>query len=48
MLPLDPVQAVKDGNFNDVEVLYWYNADEGTLFIPDGTNEREYKTVAAR
>jgi para-nitrobenzyl esterase len=48
VLPKDPIAALKEGNFNKVNLLIGFNRDEGTLFIPDATDANTYKSIAAR
>lgn len=42
VLPEDPYDCIKSGDFNDVDVLMGYNTDEGTTFIPEGISEQAY------
>lgn len=42
ILPEDPYDRIKTGNFNAVPVLMGYNTDEGTTFIPEDTSEQAY------
>ncbi|MDR2807687.1 MAG: carboxylesterase family protein [Spirochaetaceae bacterium] len=48
VLPKDPVTALKEGNYNKVNLLIGFNHDEGSLFIPAATDNNSYKTLAAR
>lgn len=47
-LPTDPVAALRNGNFNQVNLLVGFNHDEGSLFIPVTADTGSYKTLAAR
>ena len=47
VMPKDPVGALKNGDFNKVDILYGYNKDEGSLFAND-ISEPEYKTIVHR
>lgn len=48
VVPADPMKAIRDGRFNKVRLLLGYNADEGSIFIPEGTDELQYKMMATR
>jgi para-nitrobenzyl esterase len=48
VLPKDPVAALKEGNYNKVNLLVGFNHDEGALFAPATANSSDYKTLAAR
>jgi para-nitrobenzyl esterase len=48
VLPKDPVAALREGNFNKVNLLAGFNHDEGSLFIPAIADSGSYKTIAAR
>jgi para-nitrobenzyl esterase len=48
VLPIDPVAALKAGNYNKVNVLVGFNRDEGNLFIPATTDSTGYEAFAAR
>ncbi|MDR0990003.1 MAG: carboxylesterase family protein [Propionibacteriaceae bacterium] len=45
-LPLDPAQALKDGQYNAVPILTGYNTDEGTMFVPDQVTDAIYEQTA--
>lgn len=42
VLPLDPYKALREGAFNKVRLLWGFNSDEGSMFVPADTNEHEY------
>ncbi len=48
VLPRDVYKALQDGKFNKVDLLWGYNADEGSVFIPAETDARAYEMMAAR
>jgi para-nitrobenzyl esterase len=48
VLPKDPVAALREGNFNKVNLLIGFNHDEGTIFIPATTDRKNYESIAAR
>lgn len=46
VLPEDPYQALVEGTeVNDVPILVGFNSDEGTMFIPEGTTEAQYREL---
>lgn len=47
-LPKKPLEALKNGNVNNVNLLWGFNADEGSMFIPDTADKAQYKMVAAK
>jgi para-nitrobenzyl esterase len=48
VLPRDPLEALREGNSNRVNLLVGFNHDEGSLFIPLTADNGTYKTVAVR
>jgi para-nitrobenzyl esterase len=46
-LPKDPAAALREGNYNAVNLLLGFNRDEGTLFIPPTADSRYYETFTA-
>ena len=48
VLPRDPLKAIDAGNINRVRLLFGYNDDEGSIFVPAGTSEAEYAMLASR
>ncbi len=48
VVPKDPIKALNAGEFNKVRLLFGYNADEGSIFIPDGATEEQYEALANR
>jgi para-nitrobenzyl esterase len=48
VLPLDPVAALRAGNFNHVPILIGFNRDEGALFIPPTIDSKSYEVFALR
>lgn len=48
VIPKDPLKAMNEGNFNKVRLLCGFNADEGSLFIPEGTDELKYEMLAIK
>ncbi|MHB9296597.1 hypothetical protein PilKf_02370 [Pillotina sp. SPG140] len=47
VLPIDPVAALKAGNYNKVNILIGFNRDEGIIFIPT-IDSKGYEAFAAR
>jgi para-nitrobenzyl esterase len=48
VIPKNPAAELSSGNFNRVNILIGFNGDEGSIFVPDGTDEGEYMAMAAR
>ncbi len=48
VLPKDVYAALKNGRFNKVDLLWGYNGDEGSFFIPGNTDQLTYEMMAAR
>ncbi len=48
VLPRNPYAALRTGNFNRVKVLFGFNADEATVFIPPNIDGLQYKALVAR
>jgi para-nitrobenzyl esterase len=48
VLPADPMAALREGNFNRVNLLIGFNRDEGTLFIPPDVDGRFYESYGSR
>ena len=48
VLPVDPLAALAEGDFNGVRLMFGYNGDEGSIFVPSGTTELEYRAMAVR
>ncbi|MDR1360667.1 MAG: carboxylesterase family protein [Deltaproteobacteria bacterium] len=48
VLPKDPARAMAAGEFAKVSLLLGFNKDEGSIFIPAGTDQSAYKMLAAR
>jgi para-nitrobenzyl esterase len=48
VLPEAPVTALKEGNYNKVNLLIGVNHDEGSLFAPAAIDNASYKTLAVR
>jgi para-nitrobenzyl esterase len=46
MMPKDPRKALRDGDFNKVRLLWGFNADEGSIFLPASTTESSYAVLA--
>ncbi len=46
--PTDVYAALQDGDFNKVDLLWGYNGDEGSVFVPGDTDLPTYKMMAAR
>lgn len=44
-LPSNPYEALLNGAYNGVDLLLGYNADEGSMFVPEGTTEAAYETL---
>ncbi|MDR1685568.1 MAG: carboxylesterase family protein [Desulfovibrio sp.] len=47
VIPENPYKALKDGTFNKVRVLWGFNRDEGSIFVPETTSEPTYAMLAA-
>jgi len=43
----NPVQAIQEGNINQVKLLAGFNTDEGSLFIPPTTTVNDYKSLVS-
>ncbi|MBQ9528422.1 MAG: carboxylesterase family protein, partial [Fretibacterium sp.] len=43
VLPRDPCRALQEGQFNKVNLLWGFNTDEGSLFVPEGQTELKYR-----
>jgi para-nitrobenzyl esterase len=48
VLPEDPLRALSSADFSGLDLLLGYNADEGSLFVPEGIDESAYKMLALR
>jgi para-nitrobenzyl esterase len=48
VLPEDPLKTLSSGEFTGRKVLLGYNADEGSLFVPEGSDESAYGMLAVR
>ncbi len=48
VIPRHPYAALRRGEFNRVKVLFGFNADEGSVFVPPDIAVMEYKALAAR
>ena len=48
VLPKDPGGAMSSGDFAGVHLLAGFNKDEGSLFIPKGSDGNAYKMLAVR
>jgi para-nitrobenzyl esterase len=48
VLPKDPVAALREGNYNNVNLLVGFNRDEGTIFIPSTVNADFYERYGSR
>jgi para-nitrobenzyl esterase len=48
VLPKDPKNAMSSGDFTGVNLLVGFNKDEGSLFVPKGSNRNAYKMLAVR
>ncbi len=48
VLPTDVYAALQSGDFNRVDLLWGYNGDEGSVFVPGDTDELTYEMMAAR
>ncbi|MDR1219901.1 MAG: carboxylesterase family protein [Treponema sp.] len=47
-LPKDPVAALREGNYNKVNLLLGFNHDEGTLLIPPTVDAGFYENFGSR
>jgi para-nitrobenzyl esterase len=48
VLPKDPAAALREGNYNKVNLLVGFNHDEGTLFIPSTADNQFYEAFTAK
>jgi para-nitrobenzyl esterase len=46
--PVDVYGALQAGDFHKVDLLWGYNADEGSIFVPETTDQPTYGMMAAR
>ncbi len=46
--PTNIYKALKDGKANKVDLLWGYNADEGSIFVPGDTDQLTYEMMASR
>ncbi len=43
VIPKDPATALHEGRINRVKLLYGFNRDEGSMFIPEGLSQAQYE-----
>ena len=48
VLPENPSQALAAGKFNRVALLWGFNTDEGSIFVPEDTTEERYRMLAVQ
>ncbi len=48
ILPANPAAALREGKFNDADILLGYNFDDGSMFVPANTDEATYKAYVRR
>ncbi len=48
VMPTDMYGALQSGEFNKVDLLWGYNADEGSIFVPSDTTQERYEMLASR
>lgn len=48
VVPTDPVNAVRTGNYNQADIVCGYNLNEGSLFIPSDMKESDYLAFVDR
>jgi para-nitrobenzyl esterase len=48
VIPADPLRAMSSGNFAQVNLMLGFNRDEGSMFVPEDTDESEYKMLVMR
>ncbi len=46
--PTDVYETLQKGSFNKVDLLWGYNEDEGSVFVPEDTDQLTYEMMAAR
>jgi para-nitrobenzyl esterase len=47
VIPANPYKALKEGAFNKVRLLWGFNGDEGSMFVPETASEPTYALLAA-
>jgi para-nitrobenzyl esterase len=47
VIPENPYKALKEGTFNKVGLLWGFNGDEGSIFVPETTTEPTYAMLTA-
>ncbi len=48
VMPVDMLDAVESKKLNDIDLLWGFNANEGSIFIPADRTEGNYKMMASR
>jgi para-nitrobenzyl esterase len=48
VLPEEPLKALSSGDFSDLNLLLGYNADEGSIFVPEGSDGSVYNMLVMR
>lgn len=47
ILPENPYRALRSGDLNSVDIITGCNTDEGSIFIPDGQTEKDYRAFVS-
>jgi len=48
VMPTDVYGALQNGQINDVNLLWGYNGNEGSIFVPEDTTEERYEMLVSR
>ncbi len=48
VMPVDVYGALQAGQFNKANLLWGFNADEGSIFVPADTTQEKYEMLASR
>jgi para-nitrobenzyl esterase len=44
----NPYKALKSGDYNDVDLLWGFNGNEGSMFIPEGQTNSRYEMLVSK
>lgn len=45
VIPYEPYESLKNGEFNNVDILLGYNTNEGTMFVPPSVTDKQLDSV---
>lgn len=48
VLPKKPLEVLRSGKLNRVNLLWGFNANEGSVFVPETTDQDKYEMLAAK